>query len=527
MMSSYSLSKLCLSFGLALVCSVAFGVSAFLDAPLWVLGGEFALFLLSLVFAVHQFIALRGFVRTLRDVSCELVRGDFDYRLHMPHAKGECAQVRDSFNDLVDVADAFVRESYLAMQAASEGRYYRKIRPEGLLGAYQHALQSVNTGIDKMAAFDNMLVDLKSSIGFVVERGIAGDLNQRVDANFDDEGLNDLAQMINQLMMTIDQGISDTGRVLGDLAQANLTSRVDGNYEGAFAKLRDDTNDVAERLSTIMFGLRSTSGSLKSATGEILSGSDDLAQRTMHQAATLEHTSAAMTEMAETVQASSEQASAGREQALSTKSMVEKNGEAMRSANLAMEKISESSQDISKVIEMIDGIAFQTNLLALNASVEAARAGEAGKGFAVVAIEVRRLAQSTAQASSEVKDLIQKSVGEVKQGTELVATASEQLQTIVDAVGHLSETMSEISDVSRSQSEKIEVLNGSVRQMDETTQHNAALVEETNAAIEQTEGQASQLDKLVGSFKLGVESPLAARSKHEEIESDETLAIAS
>ncbi|MGJ8529168.1 methyl-accepting chemotaxis protein [Maritalea sp.] len=505
MMNSYSLSRFGIAISLVLISTIAFGAFAFFDAPGWLLLAAGCLCVFGLIYAGMQFYALRNFVRELRDVSRQLVRGDFDFRLHMPKASGECAEVRDSFNDLVDVSDAFVRESYLAMQAASEGRYYRKIRPEGLLGAYQHATQGVNAGIDKMAAFDAMLSELRSSIGFVVERGIEGDLNHRVDANFADDGLNELAEMINRLMITIDLGISETGRVLADLAEANLTTRVDGDFHGAFGKLRDDTNDVAERLSSIMFGLRNTSGSLKSATGEILSGSDDLAQRTMHQAATLEHTSAAMSEMAETVQESSEQARAGREQAISTKAMVEESGQAMQCANVAMERISESSQHISKVIEMIDGIAFQTNLLALNASVEAARAGEAGKGFAVVAVEVRRLAQSTAQASKEVKDLIQKSAGEVEQGSELVAKAGEQLETIVDAVGSLSHMMSEIADVSRTQSEKIEVLNSSVRQMDETTQHNAALVEETNAAIEQTESRASELDKLVGSFQLGNE----------------------
>jgi methyl-accepting chemotaxis protein len=174
----------------------------------------------------------------------------------------------------------------------------------------------------------------------------------------------------------------------------------------------------------------------------------------------------------------------------------------MGAANEAMERITQSSGKISNIIGLIDDIAFQTNLLALNASVEAARAGDAGKGFAVVAVEVRRLAQSAASASSEIKGLIEQSVGEVSGGSRLVADAAQKLAAMLLAARSSNELMESIARDSREQASAIEEVTTAVRQMDEMTQHNAALVEEINASIEQTEAQASDLDRVVDIFSL-------------------------
>jgi methyl-accepting chemotaxis protein len=175
-----------------------------------------------------------------------------------------------------------------------------------------------------------------------------------------------------------------------------------------------------------------------------------------------------------------------------------------------MERITTSSGKISNIIGLIDDIAFQTNLLALNASVEAARAGEAGKGFAVVAVEVRRLAQSAAEASAEIKVLIQQSGTEVAGGSQLVAAAASRLNAMLAAARYSNELMASIARDSRTQAVSIEEINGAVRVMDEMTQHNAALVEETNAAIEQTEAQAVELDRIVDIFQIG--RPAARRA---------------
>jgi methyl-accepting chemotaxis protein len=175
-----------------------------------------------------------------------------------------------------------------------------------------------------------------------------------------------------------------------------------------------------------------------------------------------------------------------------------------------MEKITASSGKISSIIGLIDDIAFQTNLLALNASVEAARAGEAGKGFAVVAVEVRRLAQSAAEASAEIKGLIEQSAHEVGAGSRLVSDAASKLSGMLEAVARNHALLESIAAESREQATAITEVNTAVRQMDEMTQHNAALVEETNAAIEQTEAQAVELDQVVAIFHLDAEAPARA-----------------
>ncbi len=274
---------------------------------------------------------------------------------------------------------------------------------------------------------------------------------------------------------------------------------------------RDDTNAVGDKLTEVVGQLRGTSRTLKTATGEILAGANDLSERTTKQAATIEETSATMEQLAATVAQNANRAQEASVNAQEVTETAEAGGRVMVAANDAMERITVSSGKISNIIGLIDDIAFQTNLLALNASVEAARAGDAGKGFAVVAVEVRRLAQSAASASSEVKVLIEQSGTEVAGGSKLVAEAAGKLEAMLAGARKNHELLSGIARESREQAAAIEEVNVAVRTLDEMTQHNAALVEETNAAIEQTEAQAAELDKIVDIFTLSDAPPPAVR----------------
>jgi len=214
-----------------------------------------------------------------------------------------------------------------------------------------------------------------------------------------------------------------------------------------------------------------------------------------------------MEQLASTVRSNAERATEASRNAGAVTATAEEGGSVMAEANGAMQRITASSAKISNIIGLIDDIAFQTNLLALNASVEAARAGDAGKGFAVVAVEVRRLAQSAASASSDVKTLIEQSSTEVTTGSRLVSSAAQKLEAMLEAVRSNNALLENIARDSHDQASAIAEVNVAVRQMDEMTQHNAALVEQTNAAIEQTEAQAAELDGVVDIFRVTASEP--------------------
>ena len=396
--------------------------------------------------------------------------------------------------------DATVSQQQTVDEVGAMAKAFGVFR-EALLSR-QQLTAAADANARKVAAKTAETETLNRALSQTVAAAVDGDFSQRVPATFADPELRNLAEAVNQLVETVDRGIGETGEVLASLARADLGQRMRGEYRGAFARLKEDTNAVAEKFTEIVSGLRQTSGALKTATGEILSGANDLSSRTTRQAATIQETVSTMETLATTVSENAGRAegASGKAHAVSTTAV--EGGEVMERANRAMEAITTSSAKISNIIGLIDDIAFQTNLLALNASVEAARAGEAGNGFAVVAVEVRRLAQSAASASSEVKILIEASAQEVRMGSSLVADASAKLATMVGAVRENAEMLEGIASANRQQASAIAGVTAAVRLMDEMTQHNAALVEETNAAIEQTEAQATELDKIVDIFTL-------------------------
>jgi len=296
------------------------------------------------------------------------------------------------------------------------------------------------------------------------------------------------------------RAVNMLGEHLAQLAEGDLRAGIDEKFVGELDTVRQAFNHTVERFAEIVLRLRRSSGTLRSATGDILSGTNDLADRTARQASAIQQTNAAMRNLSSTVEENAERAHLASGKAKAVSETAAASGKVMGEAQQAMERILASSARISNIVGLIDDIAFQTNLLALNASVEAARAGDAGKGFAVVAVEVRRLAQSAAGASSDVKSLIEQSGEEIASGSKLLSAAAERIAAMLGDARDNSDLMDGIASGSRQQSGAIAEVAAAIHQMDEMTQHNAALVEETNAAIEQTEGEATELDRIVEIF---------------------------
>lgn len=346
----------------------------------------------------------------------------------------------------------------------------------------------------------------------------AGDLDSLVDYT----AYQDCVGRLTRAMATFRQqavDLQNTSKVeaavaamaegLQRLAANDLTARIAHDVPAEYAVLRDNFNQAAEALEQALGSVSAAAADILNGSAEIRAASDDLSSRTEQQAAALEESTASIAEVTGTVQRNASAAQSAAQAVRDVQVEAREGGGVVGKAVAAMTAIQSSSDEIAQIVSVIDGIAFQTNLLALNAGVEAARAGESGKGFAVVANEVRALAQRSAEASTQIRRLINASTQQVTDGVSLVGATGEALSAIVQQIDHIAGAVGEIADSAVKQSTALEHVSSVAGEMDRMTQQNAAMVEQSNAAARQLADQSTQLSQLVSAFHLSRQAAVA------------------
>ncbi|MBZ3930396.1 methyl-accepting chemotaxis protein [Xanthomonas citri] len=435
---------------------------------------------------------LRNLLSAQTDMARRHDEGQISFRIDADAFPGDYGRMATDTNNLV--------ASHIAV----------KLKLAQIMGRY--AIGDLSEDMDKLPGEKAVLTDTMAQVKFnlsamnteikhLATSAANGDFSARGDAERFQYDFRVMVESLNTLMATADGNLQSLSGLLQSIAAGDLTARMSGEFHGVFAQMRDDANATATQLAEIVSGIKASATSIRGAASEIAAGNQDLSQRTEQQAANLEETAASMEELTSTVKQNAESARQANQLAIGAASVASQGGEIVSKVVGTMSGIEASSKKIADIISVIDGIAFQTNILALNAAVEAARAGEQGRGFAVVASEVRTLAQRSSGAAKEIKDLIADSVERVAAGSVLVNTAGRTMSELVTSVQRVTDIMGEISAASQEQSAGIEQVNQTVTQMDETTQQNAALVEEATAAARSLEEQAVGLTEAVAVFK--------------------------
>ena len=347
---------------------------------------------------------------------------------------------------------------------------------------------------------------IEQEVEAVVSRMMQGDLRQRICADGKEGFFLKLSVAINELVDTTEQVIGDASRVLGGLANGDLGQSIKRDYHGSFETLKNDANTACTKLVDTVGEIQGRMSQVNDGASEIATGSLELSERTESQAASIEETSASILELTRIVNENANRAVLAEELSDTSKRTAEDGGTVVRQAVVAMDGIEASSNHIGNIIGVIDEIAFQTNLLALNAAVEAARAGEQGRGFAVVATEVRTLAQRSADAAGEIRALINDSVVAVKEGSRLATESGTKLQEIMESATRVANEVAEISAANQEQRSGIENVRAAFSRLDEMTQKNVSLAEETAAASRMVSEEASSTSNLLRLFRVDAQA---------------------
>ena len=443
--------------------------------------------IIALLTAMGLYAAvLRSIIRPIAEIVATMrQRGSDAMAAVIPHRDrrdeiGEMARTIGSYQDV------------LAGRAAEE----RQRRDEDLRASQRQAEAFAETA---------------QQIRRAVDAAVHGDFSQRVDPGAQQGEMTALVTGINQINVAIDGATTTFADILEAIADGDLTRSVGADYSGKLGSVSASINGMVEKLAMTVSVIKQTAREVAAAAEEIKAGAENLSTRTEEQASSLEETAATTEQLAASVKASANASRQAVDLAENATRVARNGGAIVTDAIGAMNRIEQASGKITDITSVIDGIAFQTNLLALNAAVEAARAGDAGKGFAVVASEVRALAQQSADAAKSISGLISDTTQEVAAGVKLVRSAGEVLGEIVEATQKVAGTVTEVAAASGEQSNGIDEMSQTVVRMDEMTQQNAALAEESAASAVLLGRKIAELDALVAAFRTAGAARAAVR----------------
>lgn len=343
---------------------------------------------------------------------------------------------------------------------------------------------------------------VENEVKNIVQAAVDGDYSQRLNTKNKEGFLAALAEGLNKLLAVNESAFFEIQQFMTNLAEGNLSRRVNIQGAGVFARLRSEADTTIDNLTDLVKQIQRAAGTIRQSSNEIAGSNDDLARRTEQQAANLEETASSIEQLTRTVDQNASSAENANKLAIGASDVAGKGGAVVQKVVETMSSISQASKKIADIITVIDEIAFQTNILALNAAVEAARAGEQGRGFAVVASEVRSLAQRSAEAAKEITSLISDSVNRVKTGAELVDDAGKTMTDIVSSVNQVTDIIAQIAQASQEQSQGIAQVNQTISELDQVTQQNSAMVEESSSNAQAMRHEAHGLVGLVQNFQL-------------------------